>query len=522
MSDRRSNQPRRNIAPRRHPRERRRHAKDRYAVIEIAGAELRAVMLVRKPDGAPDQVKSAIMQWRKEALSLNSEAGCAELAEALKEISEQHDLQGAQIQFVLGGEFCVTKAVLGSTEEVRNELQQLEQRSRLYLMLGPGEKVTVSNSRPIDARHQYAVAAVCNQKTLDTIHRAATQAGMQIESIEPALVATSRAIGRLVDAPKEPCLLIHIDQKTVELGVCHDGRLLLDYRPGGRTDPTELVEVVRTHLGRLQRHVGRQLHQPPPKLRRVYLCGEENAVERAFPVFSACEQFEVERIAPSKIQATWEFEKGTQVSATAPALGALLSTYVPSSERDAPNFMTHILASTRTPLQPILIRSAMPLVAVILIAFSVLFANFRQQSSINALQEQVDSLASMQAQARELRLKITSAEAKLVQIRALAESMQAVPAGNIVARIGHCMPSDVWLNKLVVENMRSIQIIGTSYLEAGVFDFVRWLEHSPGFEDVALRGTQPGRAPSGPAINFEVELNLADFNGPVEEVARNE
>jgi len=513
---------RRNTQERRRSRERRRHGNERFSVIEVASTDLRVVTLERMPEEQPDCVRSASLPWRIKAPSLNSQTGFLELTTALKEISEQLDLSGTQVQFVLGGEFCITRAMRGSNEEVRSELQQLEQRSRLYLMLGTGEKVTVSNLRQIDARHQAAVAAVCNKKTLDTIQQAALGAGLQIDSIEPALVSTSRLVGRLKDAPTEPCLLIHVEKNTAEVGVCHEGRLLLDYRPGGHTDLKDLVEVVQTHLSRLQRHVARQLQGPPPTLRRLYLCGEQSAVDSAMPLFSACQQFEVERIAPKNIQAAWEFEESATDSALAPALGSLLSAHLPSNERDAPDFMEHIIASTRTALRPILIRSALPLVAILLIALTMLLENHHQQSSLDQLQTQVDALSLVQGRARELRLKLSSLDSKLTQFTVLADGMQALSTAATVTRIGHCMPSDVWLSRLTIEDMHSVRLSGTSYLEAGVFDFVRWLELAPALEEVALRGTKAGQSGSGPVINFDVELNLSDLTDSVEEVARNE
>ncbi|MEM8944043.1 MAG: PilN domain-containing protein [Planctomycetota bacterium] len=521
MSDRRNNSERRTPKVRR-SRDRRRAVDESHTVIEIAGASLRAVMLTNEGNDDADVVKVMSVQWRKEATQLNTEAGLRELTAALKQLVETHALQTTNLQFVLGGDFCVTKAVRGTTEQVRSELQQIEQRSRLYLMLGPGEKVTVSRTQPLDARHQYAVAAVCNESTLETIHEAAVSAGLQIDSIEPALVSTSRAIGRLVNAPNEPCILIHLDESTVELGICQAGSLLLDYRPGGSTNPDDLVELVRTHLSRLQRHVGRQLREPPPQLKQVYLCGEQSAVEKAYPAFSACEKFDAERIDPINIQASWKFAEPVSDSAAVPGMGALLSTYLPSSERDAPNFMEHILASTREPLKPTLIRSAIPIAAVLLIAATIFGFNFSKQSKIDAIQEQLDGLAAVQARDRELALQKQAALSKLVQLTELSESVQSLPAGDVVSRIGHCMPNDVWLSRLKLDSMNKIKLNGASYLEAGVFDFVNWLELAPGFDDVALRSTSPGQSAAGPAIDFAVELTLGDWEEQAEEVARNE
>jgi hypothetical protein len=89
------------------------------------------------------------------------------------------------------------------------------------------------------------------------------------------------------------------------------------------------------------------------------------------------------------------------------------------------------------------------------------------------------------------------------------------------------MPSDVWLSSLAVADRSSARLQGLSYLEAGVYDFVRWLELAPGFIDVALKRTAPATSPSGPATGFELELAIADgaeanFSDQATHVARHE
>lgn len=522
MADRRNKEERRAGKDRRRKRIRRRNSSERVAVIEITGDILRAAILDRSETDGTDEVQAVSIDWRKNAAALNCDEGIRELTQALTSLSEEFSLQTASVHFVLGGEYCVTKAVRGSNEIVDEELRELEQRSRLYLMLGPGEKVAVSKTHPIDARHAYAVAAFCNRKTLESIQEATVRAAIQIETIEPALVASSRALGRVKEAIQEPCLLVHLDKSATEIGICHEGRLLLDYRPGVRDNPQDLVDLICTHLSRLQRHVGRQLREAPPLLQHIYLTGDKSLVDEAFPCFAGNGKFEVERIQPSSIQATWKLPKGVEDSCSIPALGSLLSTYLPSSDRDAPNFMEHILASTREPIKPFLIRSAIPFAAILLMAMSLTFVNMSSQKEIDGLQQQVDSLATAQSRARELRLKLASSESKLKELRAMASKIDSLAIGQYIARVGHCMPSDVWLNKLVISELKTVQLTGASYLEAGVFDFVTWLEQAPGFDEVALRSTQPAQSAAGPTINFNIELNFSDFNNPVEEVALNE
>ena len=521
MADRRDKVERRGKGDRRRHRKRR-NANEQAVVIEVSGNDLRVVVLDRDTEENSDTVQVAVVPWRVDAVNLNSDLGVRELSEALRRISQDFQLQNTQVQFVLGGEFCVTKALQGKNDDVRSELQQIKLRSRLYLMLGPGEKVSVSSSRPIDARHEYAVAAICNQKTLQTLQTAATNAGVKVERIEPALVSISRVVDRINDAPTEPSLVVLLDKGMADLGICHQGHLLLDYRPGGLKEPEQLVELIRTHLSRLQRHVGRQLHEAPPKLERVYLCGDKEAVEKAYPAFAACDRFKVHQIKPNEIQASWNFTNQTVNSSAVPALGGLLGAYLPESERAAPNFMEHIIASTRVPITPILLRSAIPLAAIFLVACSLWIVNFREQAAVDALQRRVVALMPVQARARELQLKLVANRTRVTHLSHLGKQVQSLPAGGVVGWIGQCMPSDVWLTNLEIEDMKSIKLAGASFLEAGVFDFVRWLEQSPYFSDVALRGTQTSQSPSGAAINFDVELSLNDNEDPVDEVARNE
>jgi hypothetical protein len=245
-------------------------------------------------------------------------------------------------------------------------------------------------------------------------------------------------------------------------------------------------------------------------------------IAKALASFAPYKNLNVKEIRPDSIQATWELDDQVEGSAIVPALGALLCTYLSAEERDAPNFMRHIIASTREPIRPILVRSLMPLAAVLLIGFVGLLFNFRVQSEVNALKEQLDGLQVVQARSLELRLKESAAQDKVAELTRLVAGVQPAPVNDVVSRIGHCMPSDVWLSDLMVEDMQRVKLTGSSFLEAGVFDFVRWLGQAPGFEDVALPGTRPSTSSSGPAIEFNVELILGDLDGQVREVARNE
>lgn len=522
MSDRRSTEGRRTGFERRSRRDRQREGYEKVVVVEITNSELRVAILEQHGDEQADLVQASTTIWKEASTSFNTEEGLHELSEALSSLVEKHALQTAGFHFVLGGKLCVTKTVRGSSEDVRDELRKIEERSRLYLSLGPGEKVMVSNKQAIDARHDYAVAAVCNKRTLNSIHSAALDAGIEVVSIEPALVSVNRAVSRLPDTPAEPYLLMHVDGDAVEVGVCHEGKLLLEFKPGGRDESSEIGAVLGTHLNRLKRHAGHVLRTSPPALNVVYLCGNQESVRKTMRSFTGLDHFQVRVISPSKIQATWEMAEDVEASAMVPALGRLLCTYLPKNEHAAPNFMKHIIASTREPVRPVILRSLIPIAAVLFLAALGFLLNLQQHGQVSSLQAQLESLEGAKARHRELRLKLTSIEQKVKEQKRLLGSLNTASANHIVERVGHCMPSDVWLNDLTIIEMKTIKLSGSSILETGVFDFTEWLGQAPEFNDVALRSTTPGNSASGPIVNFNVEIDFDGSADSVKEVARNE
>ncbi len=115
------------------------------------------------------------IRWRKEANSLHTEQGIVELTEAFRTLVTEERLAGAKVRIALGGEFCVTRVITGPTEDVRREFAELEERSLRYLTLGPGPKALAGNTQQLDARHQHALLAVANQRTLDHFMQIARQ-----------------------------------------------------------------------------------------------------------------------------------------------------------------------------------------------------------------------------------------------------------------------------------------------------------------------------------------------------------
>jgi hypothetical protein len=257
-------------------------------------------------------------------------------------------------------------------------------------------------------------------------------------------------------------------------------------------------------------------------LKTVFLCGDESTVKAAAQQFKRRSQLDVRPVRPGDVQATWQLSGDAAEFASAPALGGLLLSYLPADECDAPNLMQHILEGRQEPLRPRLLRCMMPVAATLVVAAMLSLFTSRQRSGLDEMQVELGNLAVEEARARELRLQLTGSEAKLQQLKLLAGQLPADLGGDSVSRLAGCMPSDVWLSNLMLTDRTTARLQGLSYLEAGVYDFVRWLELAPGIAEVALKRTSATASPSGPATSFELELILANFADEAPRVARHE
>jgi Tfp pilus assembly protein PilN len=494
--------------------DRRRGTDARDVAFEISGSMIHVALVVRNDGSEPEKVVTRSIAWRKESTTLYSELGAQELAEAVGKLVAEERLAGAQVHIALSGEFCVTRVVIGSTEDVRRELAELEERSHRYLTLGPGPKTIAGSVQQLDARHQHAMLTVANQKTLDAILRMAEAVGIQIATIEPSLIALSRAQALIGAATEEACLVVELNDGGAELGICHNGRLLLDYRPGGRTNATNVADVIAQHLTRVQRYLDRHHGYLKSPIRQVYLAGDADAVAQAQKQFARFKQFEAAPINPGQLIALWRHVAQSPGPELAAALGTALIDYQTDASERTPNLMERILSESREPMRPILIRSLLPLAAVLLVAMGLFALLQRERSETAVLQAQIDELEPLRAEARETQLTLTISEHKLVQLKQLESRLPKPNWGRLLTRIAQSMPDDVWLESLLVQDAHAAKLTGASYADGGVYDFVGYLKQVPDIAQIALEGTGTGHSQTGPTTSFELQLSLSRESNP--------
>jgi Fimbrial assembly protein (PilN) len=508
MADRRADE-RRELQDRRQINERRRYSENRRVAFELCRSTLHMALVVRGEKGQPDRVITRSIRWRDEAPSLHAEIGARELAKAFHTLVTEERLTGATTRIALNGEFCVTRVVTGSSEKVRREMDEVVERSNQYLLLGPGEKTTARSIQPLDARHEHALLTVANQNTLQLLVDIADSTGLKLEVIEPSLVALSRAQARLSGDIQEACLIVQLDEGEAELGVCHQGRLLLDYRPGGRADAENIADIVAEHLQRVQRFLGRQHESVQQPLRHVYLSGELDVVRQARLRFAALKQFEVHVLEPSQLDAGWVYASDAPDTEFSATLGAALSSSSTPSQEHTPNLIERVLASSREPLRPFLMRAAIPLAAVLLLTVTLAGLWARDAMTINRLREELTVYNPARQKAEELKLTLVRTETRLNQLRALEAKLPKADWGELLKHIAQSMPNDVWLDRITLHDSHTASLAGSSYTDGGVYDFVNHLKEVPEVDQIDLEGTGVGHTPTGPTTSFDMELSLA-------------
>ncbi len=139
--------------------------------------------------------------------------------------------------------------------------------------------------------------------------------------------------------------------------------------------------------------------------------------------------------------------------------------------------------------------------------------NTIQRGKLTQLEMDVQAMATPVARARDLSLTVQRDQVKTRQLKQLALGLVDPQMIKLVRGVSYCLPEDVWLDVLRIENTKAATIAGASYSESGVYDFVSYLEKAPRVAEIALQGTGVGQSPEGPTTSFDLRMQLAPVLG---------
>ncbi|MEQ8846337.1 hypothetical protein [Botrimarina sp.] len=504
-------QDRRQKTDRRNHAARRRHAERRRLCVELCHSDLRVATIVDSDSDGPPHLSTRTVPWRRDATDLFSARGRAELTAALSRVVAEDRLAGCAVSFAINATLCVNRDASGALAEVEQQVAALRERSQLYLALGPGPKTAAVARKAIDARHEHALVTVTNQQTLDLLVDAADAAGLVVDVVESALVALSRLQGRLEPGNEEAVLFAQIDEERFELGVSQAGRLLMEYRPARDATTADLGSILDDHHDRLTRFCNRQAGSKAVSLRRMWLVGDTPHIQSA----NTTTKHRLDASPPplEGVEQLWAFDGPTPAPMMAAALGLALRGRVEEAGV-SPNLMDEVHARAKAPLRPVLVRSAAPIAASLLLAAGLWAVNIEEGIRLSALRSQVDAIRPELLRGKRITSQIADAATESTHLGRLAELATHRPLEPLVRYLGAHFSPEVWVRGFRLTDQNVLSLTGTSLTETGVYDTVRRLEEAPDLTEVALRGSGSEQTPFGPATTFEIDMQLTTADQP--------
>jgi hypothetical protein len=495
------------------------------AALEIQGSQI-ALIVAEKDAERLAKIRGHHMQWLQEATPLDSEGAVRELTAALTTLVTKEKIAGTVVHVSLSSEFCVTRVAAGESEALRSEVRDLHDRSTQYLSLGTGPKAVAESTRAIDAKHSQTWLTVANKQMLDNIVQAVQQAGLFVNVVEHSIVAMCRVVGQTGHDAARPVILIDVNKRGVDLGVCYRGELLFDYRPGGLDSKEHIAEIVGRHLERIQRYCNRQFRYASGSISNVFLCGvpeELQAVRKQF----VTSDLNAEILDPAAVRSESEYQDGFTPNAhyVAP-MGSLLidaeQLQRPPNERGLADLMDSYRSSWKEPLVPALIKSCWPIAATILLAVGLYGATFFENRHAATIENAQLAYETELARIETMKVDTEAAGDKIRYLERIQEGVSKRPYHKLVAAIGQSLPEGVWLETIRVLQDGSVTIQGPSETEDKIFVFVEKLKKVPLLADVSLEGQEPVRLQRGPVIRFDIKCHYAEGEDLIERTASND
>lgn len=488
-------------------------AASRLAVLELSREHLTLSVLHRVP-GDSVTLYSKRAAWDHETSATFASIGQADLTAHLRELIGEEKLAGTAIHLVLNGDFCVTRTVAGTREQVERELRDLRERCSLYISLGQGPKSFAESVRTIDAKRSQGSMTVTNQELLAAITNAAREVGFKVKSIEHSLVALSRAVGQAGLDRQLPAIVVELNQRGIDLGISYQGRLLLDYRPGGLTrtsgEQRQLAEIILKHLGRIRRYCHRYFQYSGGKLSQVVLCGQEEEIEVLRQHFGEVTDLETTALAPRQVCPEWDFDPAlADDSSLLPTLGALLHASRGAKDEESPDLLKPLLLSQREPISPALMKHGWPLAAVVALSLLALLVGKYEDWQASALAIPVEQARRDAELLASRQIELAAVEAKMKNLKKLGQELAPPPWDQLLADVGGCLPAGTWLESLKVDRNGTVYLFGPAFKPNAIYELVEQLKQLPSLREVVLEGTRPARLDSGPATLFDVKCVYA-------------
>ncbi len=434
-----------------------------------------------------------------------STPGAPDLRQALNLLAARWEMRRKPVAVSLDGNFCVTRIAMGQPNRVDEDVRTVNNRVQRYLSLGPGEKIVGRSREQLAPGVDYAVTAVVNRVLMEEAYEALRSANLNISWVEPSLVSIARLLGRSGNGDAPPVLIADCSGGQWDIGIAHQGRLLLDYRPAAARSAAGLREALLGHVERLRRFCDRHRAVAAGDLHDLLLCGSASTVQEALRAFehqtTLCARVMDVPPAPNLYRLPAD---DMQVDRTA-AVAAVLPLLDNTCEDSIPDMLVGVRRESELSRSSQWLRLAAPLLlaAAILLPLWTLTSRERQQLEV------IHSLTC------DIEDQLTDAQTRfqsLVARRTLVQHLQRIEDttrerdwDQLFMQVARCLPPEAKLNELRWQSGHDLILDGTLNDEAMIFDIIGYLRRLPDIREVALQGTS-SNGTSG-QTRFEIRLS---------------
>ena len=504
-------------------------------VLWVDEAEL--CLQLEAESAAKDSLAAAPLSepWNPSGVSLHSAEARSLLASAMERLVRRAGRYRFAVRLVLGDALCVTRVTTGEGRVVQQELRDIELRSQLYLSLGLGDKLTGQLQIADGVDQVYAVTAIVNRLTLQTIFDAARDASLNVESIEPASLSLTRAIGTLGLDAHMPVLRISFDKRRCDVAITRGGRLMLSYRVSGWKNVGEAGEVVCSHLARLKRFCERYRLVDRAELKSVLLLGaDEDVAALRARLLQQDRELEIHDDACELFGASSGIGGGATVDRDGPsamvrlALLGTLRQRSPRSEADedgllpAPDLLQQIEALQPKSMFSRLNRGLWPTYAAAGLMFVVAAVQWYQSSRMSHIRDDLDSLSSDVA-AVDAEVQTWEQKAEWVRkIEAVDRTVRRVDWQRLIAGCAECLPPSVRLDSFQLAQGERLVLKGVMLGDDQTYAIVSSLKTLPLVRNVSIESISSNTRQSNPEFQFDIrcEIHTGVENDPAAPAGR--
>lgn len=433
-----------------------------------------------------------------------------EVQQAVATLAEKYRLSGQAVSVVIGGTPCVTRSLFGENSAVDGDVAEIRGRADRYLSLGRGDKVSAYAETPIDAKRKRAWLTVAHRDVVEAVANAVSNAGMRLARIEHSLVTLAKAIGEQGLDRRAPVLLVRQHTGRTEIAVSYQGELLLDYRPSSMdieekesTTADDLpLHIVAKHVKCIRRFLQPQTPRDAEDLDAVFFLGTLNPTDSARKQLFSEYGLTVRHLAHNDLMPNVSAASAHDCSFD-PLAASWIARDTPSPERASTDLMDSLRNRSSTSAKA-LVATFWPVAAAILLLLGLQGWFYFEQTRVASTQQLVDDISSARLEYARTRNELAKLEA-FEQSKAVLLSKIPSPDWNMVVKfLGRALPQGTWLNSVKLDSDTNIKILGGSFDEDAIYEYVQLLQDSGLFDFVTLEGTNATRFSNGPAFEYEI------------------